>query len=649
VSTEAAEPADSKFEIGHVLFIDIVGYSKLLIEDQKERLRQLTEIVLATAQVREATDEQLVRLPTGDGMALVFRHSAEEPARCALEIAEALRKHPELPVRMGIHSGPVSEVTDVSGRTNIAGAGINLAQRVMDCGDAGHILVSKRVADDLEQYARWRSLLHELGECEVKHGLRISLLNLYSEEVGNPEAPERFRQVRAKDETGIVPRDEGFWVAVLPFKYSGSNSDLTALAEGLTEEIVTGLSRFSYLKVISRSSTSRYANESVDVRSAGKELGARYVMEGSLRSQAGTKLRLAVQLVDAVSGAHLWAETYERVFSPETIFELQDDLVPRIVSTVAEWYGVLPHSMSESLRSKGSDELSPYEAVLRSFGYYERLTAEEHATARAGLERAVQEVPAYADGWAMLSMIYGEEYKFGFNAGPDPLERALKAGRRAAEAAPSNHFAYLALAQTLFFRKELQTFRSAAGQALTLNPMDGYTIAYMGMLMSFAGDWERGRALVDRAMQFNPKHPGWYWFPAFWDTYRKSDYRGALKFALKINMPDFFWTHVVTAAAYGQLGERDAAGKALRELLFLKPDFAVNAREEPKKWFDPELVEHLMDGLRKAGLENAAAAEMRPRCGSVLSSSPTRTTRASSPSRKRSASCRKPRRNRENQ
>src|SRR5213082_1016930 len=184
-------------QIGHVLFIDIVGYSKLLIEDQKERLHQLTEVVLATAQVRASTDEQLVRLPTGDGMALVFRHSAEEPARCALEIAEALRKHPELPVRMGIHSGPVSEVKDVSGRTNIAGAGINMAQRVMDCGDAGHILLSQHVADDLVHSRQWASRLRDLGECEVKHGIRLHLVNLYAEPLGNPEPPEKFRQIAA--------------------------------------------------------------------------------------------------------------------------------------------------------------------------------------------------------------------------------------------------------------------------------------------------------------------------------------------------------------------------------------------------------------------------------------------------------------------
>jgi hypothetical protein len=183
-------------EIGHVLFIDIVGYSKLLNEEQKERLNQLTQIVLATAPVREATDEQLVRLPTGDGMALVFRHSAEEPARCALEIAEALQKHPELPVRMGIHSGPVSEVTDVSGRTNIAGAGINMAQRVMDCGDAGHILLSQHVADDPVHSRQWAPRLRDLGECEVKHGVRLHLVNRYAEPLGNAAVPQKLQQAK---------------------------------------------------------------------------------------------------------------------------------------------------------------------------------------------------------------------------------------------------------------------------------------------------------------------------------------------------------------------------------------------------------------------------------------------------------------------
>ncbi len=202
-----------RFEIGHVLFLDIVGYSKLLIEEQKERLHQLTAIVLATPQVRESTDEQLVRLPTGDGMALVFHHSAEEPARCALEIAEALRKHPEIPVRMGIHSGPVSEVTDVSGRSNLAGAGINMAQRVMDCGDAGHILLSQHAADDLVQYRQWAPRLRDLGECEVKHGVRLNVVNLYTETVGNPALPKKFQQPNEQRAAVFAPvkKNRGPW------------------------------------------------------------------------------------------------------------------------------------------------------------------------------------------------------------------------------------------------------------------------------------------------------------------------------------------------------------------------------------------------------------------------------------------------------
>jgi class 3 adenylate cyclase len=194
----SAEPSSElKFEIGHVLFIDIVGYSKLLLDEQKERLRELTNIVLATRQVSESSNEQLVRLPTGDGMALVFRNSSEEPARCALEIAQVLKQHPNILVRMGIHSGPVSEVTDVNGRTNIAGAGINMAQRVMDCGDAGHILLSQRVADDLMQYRQWSARLHDLGECEVKHGTRLRVCSLYDDTLGNAQAPQKFRQARA--------------------------------------------------------------------------------------------------------------------------------------------------------------------------------------------------------------------------------------------------------------------------------------------------------------------------------------------------------------------------------------------------------------------------------------------------------------------
>src|SRR6201984_2821782 len=186
--------SDVKLEIGHVLFIDIVGYSKLLIHEQSEQLQTLKQIVRGTEQFRLAEAEgKLLRLPTGDGGALVFRTSPEAPVLCALEVSRALKNHPELRVRMGIHSGPVNEVTDLNEQATIAGAGINIAQRVMDCGDAGHILLSRHVAEDLEHYPRWQPFLHESADCEVKHGLRIGLVNLYGDGIGNSQVPKKFQ------------------------------------------------------------------------------------------------------------------------------------------------------------------------------------------------------------------------------------------------------------------------------------------------------------------------------------------------------------------------------------------------------------------------------------------------------------------------
>jgi serine/threonine protein kinase/tetratricopeptide (TPR) repeat protein len=418
-----------------------------------------------------------------------------------------------------------------------------------------------------------------------------------------PTPSSTLRSAAAPD-SGAARAEEGFWVAVLPFKYSGGTSDLTALGEGLTEDIVTGLSRFSYLKVIARSSTVRYAREAVDVRTAANELGARYVMEGSLR-QSGSKIRIAAQLVDASSGADLWAETYDRAFRPDAVFELLDDVVPRIVSTAADTQGILPHSMTEALRNRDPNGLSPYEAVLRSFAHFQRLNAPEHAAARAALERAVQQPPDRGDCWAMLSMLYREEYTHGFNLQPDPIGRALAAARRSVDAAPANHLAYHALASALFFRRELGAFRAAAERALALNSMDGFTAAYLGFQIAYAGDWERGCALAERATRLNPHHPGWYWFPMFFNAYRQRDYQGALDAVLKVNMPAFWRTQFALATAYAQLGERDAASNAVRELLTIRPDFPVVARNELRKWWDAEFIEHLVDGLRKAGLEIA--------------------------------------------
>jgi adenylate cyclase len=328
-----------RLEIGHVLFIDLVGYSKLLIEEQKERLRQLTDIVLATAQVREATNEQLIRLATGDGMALVFRNSAEDPALCALEITQALKTHPEIAVRMGIHSGPVSEVTDVSARTNITGGGINMAQRVMDCGDAGHILLSKHVANDLQEHRQWSSCLHDLGECEVKHGVRVSVVNLHADEVGNPQLPKKFQALkkhrarmrwatsmaallalaaivagiamfsRNRVRSPLAAPEKS--IAVLPFENLSSEKENAYFADGIQDEILTRLSKIADLKVISRTSTQHYKSAPENLPEIAKQLGVAHILEGSVQ-KSGEAVRVNVQLIKAANDSHLWADTLDR-------------------------------------------------------------------------------------------------------------------------------------------------------------------------------------------------------------------------------------------------------------------------------------------------------------------------------------------------
>src|SRR5256884_6796012 len=331
--------SDVKFEIGHVLFIDIVGYSKLLINEQSDQIQTLKLIVRGTEQFRLAEAEgKLLRLPTGDGGALVFRTTPEAPVLCAMEIGKALKNHPEFHVRMGIHSGPVNEVVELNEQSNIAGAGINMAQRVMDCGDAGHILVSKRVADDLEQYRQWRSLLHELGEAEVKHGLRISLLNLYGEETGNPELPEKFRQAKAKGQTapGAAPAKS---VAVLPFVNMSADKHDEYLSDGMTEELINALAKVPGLRVPGRTSCFAFKGKNEDdiFRKVGEQLHVNAVLEGSVR-KAGDKLRITAQLINVADGYHLWSEDYDGDVTD--IFTFQSNVAQRVVEALQIKLGV---------------------------------------------------------------------------------------------------------------------------------------------------------------------------------------------------------------------------------------------------------------------------------------------------------------------
>src|SRR5215468_3332555 len=316
-----------QLEIGHVLFMDIVDYSTRLIDEQRALRDTLNQIVRSTNQFTAAdATGTLIKSPTGDGMALVFHRNAEEPLNCALEISRALKPHPELPLRMGVHSGPVTAVVDVNDTTSVAGAGINMAQRVMDCGDAGHILLSRHVAEDLEQYAHWKPHLHDVGECEVKHGVRLHLVNLYTDEVGNRASPKKFKRFR-ESQNATMPKPPTTrrisWavvgaivlvlgalavgtfifrpkreatssaratppipeksIAVLPFENRSSDPDNAYFTAGVQDEILTRLSKIADLKVISRTSTQSYKSAPDNLPEIGKQLGVADVLEGSVQ------------------------------------------------------------------------------------------------------------------------------------------------------------------------------------------------------------------------------------------------------------------------------------------------------------------------------------------------------------------------------
>ena len=334
-----APKTNVRLEIAHVLFIDIVGYSARPTDEQQGLVDRLNHAVRSSDEFgRAAAAGRLKKIPTGDGMALIFQDSPEQPIECAVEISRVLKHYPDLPVRMGVHSGPVSAVTDVNGRVNAAGVGINVAQRLMDCGDAGHILLSKRVAEDLQQNGRWRPHLHDLGEVEVKHGDRVHVFNFHSDDAGNSEPPVKFSQPKRDDRpsTGSTPEKSRmqagrFSICVLPFANISGDAEQEYFSDGISEDIITDLSNVSALHVVSRNTAFTFKGKSVDVRQVASQLNVSHVLEGSVRKAAG-RVRITAQLIDGSNDSHVWAQRYDRDLND--IFTIQDEISHAIVEAL---------------------------------------------------------------------------------------------------------------------------------------------------------------------------------------------------------------------------------------------------------------------------------------------------------------------------
>jgi TolB-like protein len=557
-----------RLEIAHVLFMDIVGYSKLLIDEQSEALEDLNAIVRKTEAVRAAEAAgQLIFLPTGDGMALVFTGSVEEPVECALQISEALRVQPSLPVRMGIHSGPVNHVADVNQRQNIAGAGINIAQRVMDCGDAGHILLSKRVADDLVQYRRWQPYLHGLGDFEVKHGVVVSVVNLYADAIGNPSPPSKLKQLaqfptasysrrkrpillivvvgavlltlaivavlvpvilyythqredkttpaRSAPSVAAVPEKS---IAVLPFENFSDSKENEFFADGVQDDILTALSKVADLKVISRTSVSTYAaGAQRNLREIAKALGVSHILEGSVR-RAGGKVRVSAQLIDARSDAHVWADTYDRELAD--VFAIQTEIAKNIAEQLR---ARLSPPEKAALQEQPTNDLVARDLYVHakflneasSFSARRRASLLEAANL---LNQAIVRDPKFFLAYCLLANTEALLYFYGVDHTPERRKLVEAAVDAAANLRPDAGETHLALAD-YFYRCYLDYDRARAELALAQRslPNNAQVFALLGYIDRRQSKWKDCTVNLQRALELDPRN--WFYLQQISLTY----------------------------------------------------------------------------------------------------------------------------------
>ena len=524
---------DSTVEIGHVLTMDVVEYSTLFITDQTRLMAELTRIVTDTGQFRAAdTEGKLIRIPTGDGMALVFFGDPQAPIECAFEIATALKKHPAIRLRMGIHSGPVNRVVDVSGRANVAGAGIDIAQRVMDCADTGHILLSRRAAEDLAPFPGWNAHLHELGEYEVKHGRKISLVNFYTDEIGNPQPPQKclttattptskVRRVtqwaggtilllvvligwwwslgksRNRVNTALLPQKS---IAVLPFENLSRDPDTAYFADGIQEEILTRLSKIADLKVISRTSTQRFKSAPSDLREIANQLGVAHILEGAVQ-KADDRVRLNVQLINAQTDSHLWADEYDRRLTD--IFAVESEIATHVASALeAKLTGSEKHAIS----ARPTDNPVAYRDYLKGRYFWNKRTGDGFKTAMTYFQQAIDNDPNFSLAYAGLADTYVLLPAFTGAASQDAMPKAKVAAQKALELDDTLAEAHTSLGMVL--RAYEFDYAGAVAEfkrAIELNP--NYTPAHYWFgthVLSALGRFEEAIAEVKRAIELDP-------------------------------------------------------------------------------------------------------------------------------------------------
>jgi TolB-like protein/class 3 adenylate cyclase/Tfp pilus assembly protein PilF len=549
---------DLHLEIAHLLLIDVVSYSTLLVNEQIEFVQELNQIVRKTECFRAAeASGKFNRVSTGDGMALVFFDSPEEPVRCALEISRALQNHPRIQLRMGVHSGPVNRVTDVNDKTNFAGSGINVAQRVLDCGDAGHILLSGHIAEDLTQYRHWHPYLHDLGECEVKHGLRLHVFNLYKDDLGNPQVPDKLKRSRRWKQTsgvGVRPVVTRRWpkyvltavllvsavalaisfsvfyrlgspvaarsslgkaadvglpiaeksIAVLPFENRSEDKANAYFADGIKDEILRRLSKIADLKVISRTSTQHYKSAPENLPDIARQLGVAHILEGSVQ-KSGDAVRVNVQLIKAANDSHLWADTFDRKLTD--IFAVESEVAKAIAEHLR---AKLTGQEEQVIAAKPTDNLEAYDAYLGGLAYSlkSKITPTNALAAQKYLREAVRLDPKFALSWALLSSVEARGY---LTVNLQPTVALREEARQAAETALTlqPNLGEAVMAKGYYHYSCLKDYDTAVRyfeQARQLLPNSSKIPESLAYVARRRGQWDRSESYFNEAERLDPRN-----------------------------------------------------------------------------------------------------------------------------------------------
>jgi len=527
---------ESEFEIAHVLCTDIVGYSKLMIDQQSEYLRKLNDVVRSTEQFQRAdASGKLLRIPTGDGMVLVFFTHPQDPAECAVQIAQALKAHPEIQLRMGVHSGPVNRVSDVDERSNVAGAGINIAQRVMDCGDTGHILLSKRVAEDLAHYSKWRPHLHDLGEFEVKHGVKIDIVNLYTDEVGNPALPEKLKDKKVKPASPLARLAKpliaaallvaialvGVWflvhrneqksttvspapvpeksVAILPFKPLSSQNRDEILEAGMADTLIAKLSNSREIIIPSLTSARKYDEQEHDPLAAGRLLHVRSVLEGTLQ-KLGDRIRVTARLMNVADGSSIWTGTFDEKFTD--VFAVQDTIAQKVAAALALR---LSGEEQKRLTKRYTDNTEAYQLYLKGRFYWNKYTEEGFRKSIEYFKQAVEKDPNYALAYAGLADTYSLLGDLSYGTPKETFEQARAYAEKAIRLDDALGEAHLSLGIVkLFYDWDLAGGKKELQRAKDLSPNNPQVYHFYGHYLELAGRLDEAIAETKRGVDLDP-------------------------------------------------------------------------------------------------------------------------------------------------